>query len=355
MQIHSAVFNPGNGQWGPEQVVATREDTQRSLLRYVRKLGNPVCGRAADGKLWLFYVTVSVGGWSGSSITAKTSSDEGETWSPARRLVTSPFLDVSTLVKGTPFLYSDGTMGLPVYQELNNEFGEILRLDKNGNVIDKLRLSSGKDHGLQPVVLVKNASEALVLMRHSGEGSSHHVIAVSTHDAGQHWTAPTQLPLSNPDSAISAVVLPGRQILAVVNNQGYQGQNKGRNSLTLVISADNGVTWKTIYQFENQSETQKGQLSKKTYFQVAKKFAQLSDPRLAGKDGKVNEYAESAQHAMCSGDGCGFEFSYPYLIQTHNGDFHLAYTWNRSFIKHIWFNQAWLSQRLKESAHDHLH
>lgn len=63
----------------------------------------------------------------------------------------------------------------------------------------------------------------------------------------------------------------------------------------------------------------------------------------------ANAYARSVQRNQCEGDRCGYEFSYPYLIQTHNGDFHLAYTWNRSFIKHVQFNRAWLDARMKES------
>jgi predicted neuraminidase len=63
---------------------------------------------------------------------------------------------------------------------------------------------------------------------------------------------------------------------------------------------------------------------------------------------ELNAYAATAKSAMCKDGDCGFEFSYPYLIQTKNGDFHLVYTWNRSFIKQIWFNQAWIDQRLNK-------
>ena len=154
--INSAVFDPVKGEWGAEQVVASRASTQRALHRYVAKLGNPVAGRAADGTLRLFYVTVSLGGWAGSSITTMTSNDDGETWSAPRRLITSPFINISTLVKGTPFLYADGSMGLPVYHELFSKFAEILHLDAAGNVIDKQRLASAGQGTLQPVVLVKN-------------------------------------------------------------------------------------------------------------------------------------------------------------------------------------------------------
>jgi predicted neuraminidase len=337
VEIRSAVFNPASGLWGAEQTIATREGTEQSVMRYISKLGNPVAGRAADGTLWIYYVTVSMGGWAGSSITAMTSVDEGTTWNRARRLITSPFLNISTLVKGAPFLYGDGTMGFPVYHEFISKFGEILHLDKNGAVIDKQRLSAGKDHGLQPVLLAKSANEALVLMRHSGD-EHRKVISVSTSDGGQCWTAPAKLTLSNPDAALSAVTMAGGRILAVLNNQ-----EQKRDALSLMISADGGGTWKTVYQLEDQRNEKTDEAH---YLSTVAGLAK----NMVATD--VGAYVESAKASMCTGNDCRFEFSYPYLMQARSGDFHLVYTWNRSFIKHVWFTQAWLEQRLKESVHD---
>lgn len=347
VEIRSAVFDPASDRWGTEQIIANREDTQRSLLRYVKKLGNPVAQRAADGTLWLFYVTVSLGGWAGSSITAITSGDDGATWSPARRLISSPFINISTLVKGMPFSYSDGTIGLPVYHEFIGKFGEVLRIDssgridKGGAIVDKQRLSSGKS-SLQPVVLVKSAQQALVLMRHSG-ASPKRVIATMTDDAGQHWSLPAKTSLANPDAAISGVALPDGRILVALNNA-----EENRDALSLVISSDGGVTWKTVYQLEDQ----RGQrLDEARYLIAAGELAKTTEAGITDATG----YAKSAQRIKCQAQSCGFEFSYPYLIQTQRGDFHLVYTWNRSFIKHIQFSQAWLDQRLKKSTDAQLH
>jgi predicted neuraminidase len=347
VEIRSAVFDPAKNLWGMEQSIANREDTQRSLLRYVKKLGNPVAQRASDGKLWLFYVTVSLGGWAGSSITAITSSDDGATWSPARRLITSPFINISTLVKGTPFLYSDGTMGLPVYHEFIGKFGEILRIKNNGRIvntgeiIDKQRLSSGKST-LQPVMLIKNPQQALVLMRRSG-ASPGRVMATTTDDAGQHWSLPAKTVLANPDAAISGVVLPDGRILVVLNDI-----EEGRDALSLVVSADGGATWKTIYQLEDQ----RGQPTEPVrYMQAAGGLAKATEASITDATG----YAKSARRNKCEAQTCGFEFSYPYLIQTHSGDFHLVYTWNRSFIKHVQFTRAWLDQRMEKVGNAELH
>ena len=337
VEIRSAVFDPLGDRWGAEQTVIDRASTQRALLRYVKKLGNPVAERAADGTLHLYYVTVSLGGWSGSSITTISSSDDGETWGPARRLITSPFLNISTLVKGTPFHYADGTIGLPVYHELTGKFGELLRLDAAGAVLDKQRLSDGRK-SLQPVVLVRDGERAQVLMRQVGGGPKR-LISTATEDAGRHWISPVNTPLDNPNSAVSGVVLPGGSLLAVVNNIDWN-----RDALSLVASSDGGASWRTIYTLEDQRASRERFLHPAGYADGVKAQALATDASLPD----AAAFAESSSQHMCFGQYCSFEFSYPYLILTARGDAHLVYTWNRSFIKHIEFSRAWIEQRLKE-------
>ncbi len=333
--IRTAVFDPSKHTWSPERSIVNRVDTEHALLRYVKKIGNPVAQLGADGKLWLYYVTVSLGGWAGSSITAITSADGGATWSQPRRLITSPFINISTLIKGTPFLYSDGTMGLPVYHEFIGKFGELLRIDDKGGIIAKRRLSDGKST-LQPVMLITSPLHALVLMRRSGN-SPKRVISTSTNDAGQHWSMPIPTTLDNPDAAISGVVLPDGRMLVVLNNI-----DDLRDELSLVVSADGGASWKTVYQLEDQ----RGRPSDPVDFeQISAGLAKASDAGIAD----ASSYAKSAQRNKCIAQHCDYEFSYPYLIQTRNGDFDLVYTWNRSFIKHVRFNRAWLDQRMEKS------
>ncbi|MGA7594568.1 MAG: sialidase family protein [Gallionella sp.] len=337
--IRSAVFDPAKNSWSAERSIVNRVDTEHALLRYVKKIGNPVAQRAPDGKLWLYYVTVSLGGWAGSSISAVASTDDGATWGRPRRLITSPFINISTLIKGTPFLYDDGTMGLPVYHEFIGKFGELLRIAGNGNIIDKQRLSDGKST-LQPVVLITSPEHALVLMRRSGNIPKR-VISTMTDDAGQHWSAPKPTALANPDAAISGVVLPDGKMLVVLNNI-----EEGRDALSLVVSSDVGKTWKTLYQLEDQRDQP---TDPDCFGQIAAKLARATDPGIAD----ASAYAKSAQRNKCIGQHCDYEFSYPYLIRTHGGDFDLVYTWNRSFIKHVRFNRAWLDQRMENDAKLH--
>jgi predicted neuraminidase len=40
------------------------------------------------------------------------------------------------------------------------------------------------------------------------------------------------------------------------------------------------------------------------------------------------------------------EFSYPYIIQSRDGNYHLVYTWKREQVAYVSFNQAWIDSRL---------
>ncbi len=286
VSIFSSVYEPATSQWSPETPILDRWSTQTDVRRYVKMIGNPVAFRYGDREIWLFYVSVSVGGWSGSAINLAVSRDEGQTWNPARRLITSPFLNLSTLVKGPALVLESGLVALPVYHELMGVFGEILRLDREGNVVGKSRLSRGTS-SLQPVILPSSASNAMGLMRYAGAPPKR-VLAVRTADGGQHWTQPWKTGLPNPNSAVAGARLDDGSLMVVFN-----ASETDRSNLSLALSSDDGESWRTIHQFEE-------------------------DP--SGSD----------------------EYSYPFLIRSISGDYHLLYTWHRTHIKHVHFNPAWL-------------
>ncbi|MHC4342036.1 MAG: exo-alpha-sialidase, partial [Planctomycetota bacterium] len=122
----------GPGGWSEPRAIVDRTMVQRDLWRYVKALGNPVLGRDPEGRLVLHFVSISLGGWSGASVNTMVSEDDGATWGPVRRLVTSPFNNVSTLVRAPAVDCRDERRGLPVYHEFAGSFPELLELDANG-------------------------------------------------------------------------------------------------------------------------------------------------------------------------------------------------------------------------------
>ena len=292
--IYASEFDAKAVVWSKPEMLVDRSAAQRDLHRYIRKLGNPVIYRPSDTELWLFYVSVSVGGWAGSSINLMISNDLGTSWQATKRLVNSPFFNISTLVKGPGFKYRDGTVGLPVYHEFIGKFGELLRLDEDGNLLDKIRLSSG-DNSLQPVIIPMDDLRASGFMRYAGE-FPRRVLNFHSNDGGASWSSPAKSALPNPNAAVSVIKLVGGELLMAFNNS-----EDGREDLTLAVSKNQGRDW-----------------------QVAAALEQgVSD-------------SESREH----------EYSYPWLLQSPDGTIHLLYTWNKERIRHVLFNRAWLDGQI---------
>lgn len=283
---------PASGAgWTRPQPVITRAQAASALGRHIKKLGNPVIGRDVRGRLWLVFVSVSAGGWSGSALNVTFSKDDGHTWSRPIRLVTSPFFNVSTLAKGAPLPLQDGGMAIPVYHELLGKFAEWLVLDASGSVIGKRRIGWGRG-AIQPSAVALDPSTVVALMRDSAD--TRRVQRAVSGDGGRHWDAirPTELP--NPDAAVAAVRVAGDAVLLVFNDA-----VEGRRRLGLAVSRDEGMNWKRIHVLE------------------------------AAPDGETDA-----------------EFSYPYATRAANGDVHIVYTWNRTAVRHVRLGAGWLEARL---------
>ena len=293
VSIYSAVFDPQASSWSAPTVVMDRVSAETGLSRYIAKLGNPVPSRMADGRLQLFFVTVSIGGWAGSSISSIMSDDEGLTWNNPQRLISSPLINLSTLVKSPAVLFTDGRLGLPAYHEWIGRFGEFLRVDA-GQVIDKRRMSSGRG-AIQPLVFVNSAQEGTAYFRQTRSSSQAKQVPVSqTQNAGQSWQVAEDLPMANPNSAVAGLQFNNGVRILVLNNI-----ETGRYRLTLLMSDPKSNQWQVIEVLED-------------------------DEALPDQNRK--------------------EFSYPYLISVDGNDAHLVYTWDRKKIRHRYFSGAWLKR-----------
>jgi predicted neuraminidase len=283
----------GQDGWSPPRAIVTRESAARELNRHIRKVGNSLIFADSAGKLWLLYVTVSIGGWSGSSLNLTTSADRGVTWAPSQRLTLSPFFNLAELVKNAPVALSGGGWAVQIYHELASTFPEVLWLDDAAGGIraTKSRMSAGW-FGYQPALTPIDHSRALALLR--DDGSANAVTVARTEDAGETWSPPQPLNLPNPDAGLDAIRLQDGRLLLAFNDA-----VNSRENLRLAMSSDEGRTWR-----------------------------------------RVATLAEEP----------GADFSYPFLMQTRSGDVQLVYTWKRAAIRHVAFNVAWLDERWSASA-----
>jgi len=282
--IYTARFDAREKEWSRPVVITNRLRTSRELGRYVRKLGNPVLNTDQQGRVWLYYVTVSVGGWAGSSITVKVSDNGGRRWGRASRLVTSPFLNVSTLVKGSPVALDNNQTLLPVYHEFANKFGQALQLDGKGQLKATYRMSQ-RPQAIQPWIVPQSANRARAFYRRAGDAPPR-VLTNQSLVSGNRWNRLEATDAPNPGAAVSVIrAFDGGYLMA------YNPQEGNRNRLALARSRD-GLHWTRILDLESG---------------VA-----------------------------------GDEYSYPYLIRGRAGRYHLIYTWQRKRMRHVVFNQAWL-------------
>jgi predicted neuraminidase len=264
------------GTWSPPRAIENGRGAR------VKSVGNPVLVVDKNG-VRLFFVAVIVGGWSGSTICVKHSPD-GEHWSPPRRIVTSPFFNLGMLVRSPAAAYADGTIALPIYHELWRKWPALARIDANDRVIDVARMAGSPL--IQPWVVPRSPAEATAFFRWSARTPGV-VTYATTRDGGAQWSEWRSTGLVHRDSAVAAALLPDRSPMIVYNNTPGD-----RRKLALVHLA------------------------------TGRSLALESDPR-PPFDGPIRR-----------------EYSYPYLIATSDGRYHLVYTWQRTKIRHVTFTAA---------------
>jgi predicted neuraminidase len=252
---------------------------QHSKKRY--PCWNPVLFQVSNGQLILFYkVGPDPSHWWGEM---KESFDNGKTWSLSRRLPE----DIFGPIKNKPVLLADGRLLCPSSKE--TEIGE----EDHWQVFVEETSDWGKTwtitealndgittNAIQPSILTY-ADGRLQMLCRSRENS---LMSFWSMDNGKTWSEIDKTNIPNPNSGTDAVTLKdGRQLLVynpTINNPGKWGGP--RTPLALAVSVD-GKAWKPALVLED----------------------------IEG------------------------EFSYPAIIQSHDGLVHISYTYKRTKIKHV--------------------
>jgi predicted neuraminidase len=282
-------------KWSGASVVTNSARVSSDIGIRIKSLANPVPFRRSDNEIWLFFSVSRLSGWATCEIAFVRSFDNGKTWGPAQRLYASPFLNISHLTKSTPILFSDGRIGLPVYQEMIQKFPVLLVLDGDGRVIDKRRMGNGGKVGFQPMIVPTSASTAIAFVRRLKRGKNNNVLLTRTDDGGRTWSRVAPIDLPNPGAPITAVRYDSNRILMAFNDD-----PKYESNITVAFSDLEGKTFQRI-------------------------------GLLAREDNP----------------GRKFRVAYPFLINSAPGQFDLMYSRPLKTINHVRFSSAWIERSLQ--------
>jgi predicted neuraminidase len=200
-----------------------------------------------------------------------TSADGGKTWSAAQRLPR----DIFGPIKNKPIELSDGMILCGSSTEHDGWRVHFETTNARRTSWNRTPpINDGREFGIiQPTILRQPDGGLLALCR-SRQGT---IVATSSLDDGKTWSEPRATSLPNPNSGIDGVTLKdGRQVVV------YNHTNQGRTPLNVAISVT-GTDWKNILTLE-------------------------SDPG---------------------------EYSYPAIVQGHDGRLHITYTWRRERIRYV--------------------
>jgi predicted neuraminidase len=281
-----------NGRWTvPVEVANGVESAEKRYPTWNPVLHQP---RQKNAPLLLFYkVGPSPSTWWGMMMS---SMDGGKTWSKPQRLPDH----IAGPIKNKPVELSNGDLLCPsstedkgwrVHFERTTDFGKTWQRTE--------AINDGREFSvIQPTVFFhkgKNKTETLQALFRSRQGK---VVESWSEDQGRTWSKLVTSSLPNPNSGIDGLTLKdGRHLL--VYNHVVPVQGKGaRSPLNVAVSAD-GKTWQAALVLEKEPG----------------------------------------------------EFSYPAVIQTHDGLVHITYTWNRKKIRRVVLDPKKLALReMKDGA-----
>ena len=262
-----------NNSWSDPIELLTGKDKNGNSL----PCWNPVLFKTSENKLILFYkVGKDPRKWWGMFVI---SYDNGKTWSDPVKLPAG-FLGP---IKNKPIQISGERIFYPSSVELENgDWSSHIEISDT-SLTNWIKVEIPKDDSIgviQPTLLVHKILQLQALCR----SKQNYIYSSLSNDSGKTWSKLTPLQVPNPNSGIDAVRSSDDEYLLVYNPL-FHGKDwvEGRNVLNVALSED-GIIWNDVYQLEHE------------------------------KSG---------------------EFSYPAIIKSANGDFHITYTSNRKFIKHV--------------------
>ena len=160
---------PKPQHWSAPREILTPALLSRLSGKFIAKLGNPVSFVDSRGRVHLFVVGVSLGGWATSRVYWLEFDKTLEHLHFRQELALSPFANLSFLVRSSALLLEDGGFILPLYHELARKYPLLLHFDstlKLDSITKPLPTIGAKAHSkLQPSFTPLSATKAIGVYR----------------------------------------------------------------------------------------------------------------------------------------------------------------------------------------------
>lgn len=187
--------------------------------------------------------------------------------------------NVQALPRNPPVRSASGGLLLPLGGSDHGKLASFFLHSSDGGLTWR-RSAGAALGGGQPALVERQDGSLLMLMR-----SDPRVLSSESRDGGQTWNATVRTALRCPNSGVSLTRLANGNLVTVFNDS-----ESDRTPLSVARSLDGGRTWEKPLVLE-------------------------ANPG---------------------------EYSYPYVIQTVDGQIHITYTFRRYSIRHVEFNEGWL-------------
>ncbi len=232
--IFLARKRPDDKRWSTPQVL---------LQNAVAPPGNGVIFRDTTERLWIVWCRMEGtrpmrrgGGWDRCRLFARTSTDQGVTWSEDRPMFDE---ELWCVPRNPPIVLADKTLLLPVEGLQGKvEGSHFLRLPSDTSTWQRAGFTDG---GSQPAVVQRCDNSILALLRHA-----RHITQVESSDGGLTWNRAVDTPLENPDSGITMTRLTNGHLVLV-----YNDSQTSRTPLSITRSIDEGRTWEKPLRLES--------------------------------------------------------------------------------------------------------
>jgi predicted neuraminidase len=218
----------GAGSWGEMKVIS---DTPG------KPEGNCVLFVAPDGVLWVFFAVMhgKLDGpygpgvrWVTCDLRAKTSTDEGRTWSETRIIRE----ELGMVARCKPIVLDNGDIIMGF--EHKQGFSYFMISPDDGRTWQWTGPLRGVPNE-HPTLIQRENGDILAMLRPS---FFKRIARAVSHDRGRTWEHAVNTEFPNPGAAIDMVKLEDGRVVLVFNDSW-----RGRNPLTLAMSEDEGETW----------------------------------------------------------------------------------------------------------------